>query len=128
MCYFYGSGQGFLVWNRIVCIKISNKLFIPVFYITLSSTMYFPKQNKKCKILLDSGASESVDHISQEQKVTNWQTMAGKVLATARGHLNIKSPELSSSAKFRTLCHATDQNSYYRVILGWDFLSRTKSA
>ena len=52
--------------------------------------------------------------------------MTGIFSTTARSYLNIKLPELSGSAEFRVLCHATDQNSNYRAILGRDILSQTR--
>ena len=117
--------------NKIV--KESGDSFVPILFgqVTKKSPYNEEPSKRTVKILLDSGASESIAHITLFDKdkirkntsATNWNTMAGNFSTNARGTLKLRLPELNPSAELKVVCHVTNRQSNYKIILGRDVLS-----
>ena len=117
--------------NKIV--KESGDSFVPILFGQVTKKSHYNDESSKrtVKILLDSGASESIAHITLFDKdnihkhtsATNWTTMAGSFSTNARGTLKLMLPELNPSAELKVVCHVTNRQSNYKIILGRDVLS-----
>ena len=93
------------------------------------STVYIARRkstDRTVKILLDSRASASIIRHSYVRKnklatknVTNqWTTMAGTFNTNQIVNINLKLPELNSTAEIKVECHVTKNESNYDIIIG----------
>ena len=103
--------------------------FVPILFGILIKNCR--KRNKTLRILLDSGANESLIQASlvnqqqiSETKKNVWNTMAGKFATNTSAKIAIKLPELSNSAEFSLKAHVISTESNYDLIIGRDFLSQ----
>ena len=109
---------------------------VPIVFVTIIQNKSHPNghtnqaRNKNVKILLDSGASASIIHHSylrkkeftQDKNIHEWTTMAGTFKTTRTTNIELKLPELNSTANIAVKCHMTKEKSNYDLIIGRDIL------
>ena len=117
-------------------IKEKIEDLVPIVFGTIVQNKSHPNghtnqaRNKNVKILLDSGASASIIHHSylrkndftQDKTIHEWTTMAGTFKTTRTAKIELKLPELNSTANIAVKCHVTKEKSNYDLIIGRDVL------
>ena len=117
-------------------IKEKIEDLVPIVFGTIVQNKSHPNghtnqaRNKNVKILLDSGASASIiqhsylrkNDFTQDKTIHEWTTMAGTFKTTRTAKIELKLPELNSTATIAVKCHVTKEKSNYDLIIGRDVL------
>ena len=88
---------------------------------------YVSSNSRYLKILMDSGASESIIHDSfvRTNVLNNRKNSANKwskIVGSCEAEVKIKLPELNFTARIFVPFHKTSQKNNYNVIFGRDLL------
>ena len=107
----------------------NNNNIVPILFGNLIKNCR--KRDQKLRILLDSGANESIIHAPLVNKtrisktdLNEWKTMAGKFTTNCITKTVITLPELSNSAQFTIKAHVAEAKTNYDLIIGRDVLSQ----